>query len=176
MTGKRAQPDAKDPATFRDYARDVRPLAGRRGRVPPPASRDPETAAGSRRADTPIFDVRDDGQSVEGARRGFENLLDELARGRYPIASSLDLHRLSSDESRKRLLHFCKAARGRDRRAVLIIHGKGTHSPGGRGILRDDIAEWLSSAPIAEHVLCFVTARERHGGAGAVYVLVAPRR
>jgi DNA-nicking Smr family endonuclease len=42
--------------------------------------------------------------------------------------------------------------------------------------LRDEIAGWLASSPLADHVLCFATARPKDGGAGAVYVLLAPRR
>jgi DNA-nicking Smr family endonuclease len=122
----------------------------------------------------PAFDVQDDGYFIEGVRRGYGELLGDLEHGRFPVDDSLDLHGLSSDEARRELLRFCKGARGRSRRAVLVVHGKGSHSPGGRGALRDQIADWLSSAPIAEHVLCFATATPAHGGSGAVYVLVAP--
>jgi DNA-nicking Smr family endonuclease len=164
----------KGPETFRDYVGDVRPLTSPAGRVPPAASR--ETRASSRTHATPVFDVTDDGQNVEGVRRGFEDVLADLRRGRFPIHATVDLHGLDSEQARKTLLAFCKSATGLARRVVLVIHGKGTHSAGGRGVLRDEIADWLSSAPLAERVLCFATARARHGGAGAVYVLMTPWR
>jgi len=113
---------------------------------------------------------------MQGVRRGFEDLLGELENARLPIHDTLDLHGLGSEEARRLLLAFCRKARGRARRVVLVVHGKGAHSPGGRGVLRDEIADWLSSPPLAEYVLCFATASGRHGGAGAVYVLVAAWR
>jgi DNA-nicking Smr family endonuclease len=116
--------------------------------------------------------VRDDGHTIEGVRRGFEELLEALENERFAIHDTLDLHGLSAEEARRALLAFCKRARGPRRRAVLVVTGKGAHSPGGRGVLRDEIAGWLSSPPLAEHVLCFATVRERFGGAGAVHVLV----
>jgi DNA-nicking Smr family endonuclease len=125
---------------------------------------------------SPVFDVEDDGHVVRGVRRGFEELLEQLENERFPIHDTLDLHGFPTEQARHKLLAFCRGARGPGRRAVLVVHGKGTHSPGGRGVLRDEIAGWLSSPPLAEHVLCFATARKRFGGAGAVHVLVSPRR
>jgi DNA-nicking Smr family endonuclease len=160
----------------RDYTRGVRRLASDTRRVPPPQARRPGVAAGSRGVSAPVFDVDDDGLAVRGVRRGFEDLLDELENGRFPIHGTLDLHGLSVEDARRALLVFCKQAHGRVRRAVLVIHGRGSHSPGGRGVLRDEIAGWLSSPPLADHVICFATAPGRRGGAGAVYVLVTAWR
>jgi DNA-nicking Smr family endonuclease len=165
----------KGDETFRDYTRGVRRLASDSQRVPPPPSR-PAASASRRDAASPVFDVKDDGVVVEGVRRGFEELLGELENERFPIHDTLDLHGLSAEQARRELLSFCKRVRGPARRAVLVVHGKGAHSPGGRGVLRDEIAGWLSSSPLAESVLCFATAPERHGGAGAVYVLLGPWR
>ena len=53
-----------------------------------------------------------------------------------------------------------------------MIHGKGTHSPHGVGVLRGEIAAWLSQGPSSEHVAAFATASEAEGGEGAVYVLL----
>jgi DNA-nicking Smr family endonuclease len=62
--------------------------------------------------------------------------------------------------------------RGQRERTVLVIHGKGEHSPMGIGVLRGEIAAWLSQGPSSEHVAAFATARESDGGAGAVYILL----
>jgi DNA-nicking Smr family endonuclease len=161
----------KGPESFRDYARGVRRLTSDSQRVPPPKERPPARPT-ARDASAPRFDVRDDGQVIEGVRSGFDELLGELESDRFPIHGTLDLHGLSAERARRELLAFCKSARGPSRRVVLIVHGKGAHSPGGRGVLRDEIAGWLSSPPLAAQVLCFATAPERRGGAGAVYVLL----
>jgi len=120
--------------------------------------------------------VSDDGQVIEGVRRGFGDLLRDVTRGRLSVHDTLDLHGLRSDEARRAMLRFLKEGRGRARRLMLIVHGRGGHSPGGRGVLRDDMASWLTSAPFAEHVMCFATAPAKHGGTGALYVLTAPSR
>jgi DNA-nicking Smr family endonuclease len=164
----------KGRETFRDYVAGVRPLEARSRRVPPPARKG--LAARSALEGAPIFDVRREEERVSGARRGFEDTLADLEVGRHPLHASLDLHGLHADDARKALLAFVRTARGRVPRAILVVHGKGRHSPGGRGILRDEIADWLSTPPLAEHVLCFVTAKVKDGGAGAVYALVAPWR
>jgi DNA-nicking Smr family endonuclease len=113
---------------------------------------------------------------MRGVRRGFEDALSDLEHDRLPIHDTLDLHGMRSDEARHVLLRFCKGLGGRGRRSILVVHGRGAHSPGGRGILRDEMASWLSSPPLAEHVLCFATAPAKHGGVGAVLVLVLPWR
>ena len=163
---------SKSKETFGEYAKGVKPLASRASRVRPPSK---EASADRPRAlALPAFDVRNDGGRVEGARIGFDDLLRDLREARLPIHDTIDLHGSHADEARRALGTFLKRARGRARRLVLVVHGKGTHSPGGRGVLRDEMAHWLSSPPMAEHVLCFATSRAEHGGTGAVYVLVAP--
>jgi DNA-nicking Smr family endonuclease len=112
---------------------------------------------------------------MEGAREDARAKLRNLKRATFRVAPQLDLHGMTSDEAHVALRLFFERQRGSRERAVLVVHGKGTHSPGGRGVLRDEIAGWLASSPLAEDVLCFATARSQDGGTGAVYVLLAPR-
>jgi DNA-nicking Smr family endonuclease len=172
--------DKKVPASFRDYVGAVRPLQHRSGRVPPgkgapPVGRvtRPVTSLGS--SDF-VFERKDDGVTMEGARVGAERKLRDLKRATFRAVESLDLHGMTSDEAERALRGFLDRRRGPRERPVLVVHGKGKHSPGGRGVLRDEIGGWLCASPLAEHVLCFATARPEDGGAGAVYVLLAPRR
>jgi DNA-nicking Smr family endonuclease len=58
-------------------------------------------------------------------------------------------------------------------RVVIVVHGKGEHSPRGQSVLRGEIAAWLSQGRAARHVAAFATAPEDHGGTGAVLVLLA---
>jgi DNA-nicking Smr family endonuclease len=119
------------------------------------------------------FEVADDGLHVEGRRVDVPpDVLRKLRRGTFPLDARLDLHGLSVDAARAKLDGFLRATRGRGERCVLVIHGKGEHSPQGLGVLRGEIAAWLSQAPPSEHVAAFATAREADGGEGAVYVLL----
>jgi DNA-nicking Smr family endonuclease len=119
--------------------------------------------------------MRSNETTVEGARVGFERRLRELARGLLPVFDTLDLHGLSAQKAEAAVRSFCSSARGQVPRTVLVVHGKGIHSPAGQPVLRDAVAHWLSTPPVARDVLCFVTARPKHGGAGAMYVLLAAR-
>jgi DNA-nicking Smr family endonuclease len=123
----------------------------------------------------PAFEMHRDETTVRGARVGFERRLRELARGLLPVFDTLDLHGMTVEKAEKAVRSFCGTARGAVARAVLVVHGKGLHSRAGQPVLRDELAHWLSTAPVARDVLCFVTARPKHGGTGAMYVLLAAR-
>lgn len=119
------------------------------------------------------FEVADDGRSVEGRRLDLPlDALRRLRRGRLPIDGRLDLHGMTVKEARGQLELFLRTMRARRERCVLIVHGKGEHSPQGVGVLRGEIAAWLSQGPSSQHVAAFVTATEHDGGEGAVYVLL----
>ncbi len=119
------------------------------------------------------FEVVDDGQHVEGKRVDLpDSVLRKLRRGLWPIDAQLDLHGLSAEEAKAQLGLFLKEKRERREQMVLIIHGKGEHSPGGLGVLRGEMTAWLSQGAPSEHVAAFCTARESDGGAGATYVLL----
>jgi DNA-nicking Smr family endonuclease len=116
------------------------------------------------------FEVTDDGARVEGRRVDVPpGLVRELRRGTLPIEGRLDLHGLAAETAREKVLEFLRTMRARGERCVLVIHGKGEHSLGG-GVLRGEIAAWLSQGRAREHVAAFATAREDDGGTGAVYV------
>ena len=110
---------------------------------------------------------------IEGHRKGLSH---ERRRIQGPIAATLDLHGHSSRSALEALSEFLARERAAGLRRVLVIVGKGRHAPGGAGILRASIADWLSSAPLAEHVLAFATAPAHQGGTGAIVVLLASRR
>jgi DNA-nicking Smr family endonuclease len=119
------------------------------------------------------FEVADDGTRVEGRRVDLPaDAVRALRRGLLPIDARLDLHGLSAREAQAKLEVFLRTTRARGERCVLVIHGKGTHSPGGVSVLRGEIAAWLSQGASSAEVAAFVTAREADGGEGAIYVLL----
>ena len=119
------------------------------------------------------FEVEDDGRRVEGRRVDLPpSVLRTLRHGRVPIDAKLDLHGMSAGDARAGLEKFLAAKRARGERCVLVVHGKGEHSPRGQGVLRGEIAAWLAQGKASEHVAAFATATEDDGGEGAVYVLL----
>ena len=103
------------------------------------------------------------------------NTMDRLRRGRIRPEARLDLHGMVQDEARAALDGFIAAARGRDRRCVIVITGKGRVSEGG-GVLRTQVPRWLNLAPVRGHILGFAEAQPKDGGAGALYVLLRRKR
>ena len=125
--------------------------------------------------DVARFEVTDDGVRVEGRRVDTApNLVRTLRRGLLPIDARLDLHGFFAEDARERLLDFLRDKRAKGERCVLVIHGKGERVPGS-GVLRGEIAAWLSQGRAREHVAAFVTARDEDGGEGAVYVALRGR-
>jgi DNA-nicking Smr family endonuclease len=119
------------------------------------------------------FEVQDDGRRVEGRRHGVTpDVMRKLRRGNLPIDGRLDLHGETAESAPKVLEQFLRAQRARGERCVLVVHGKGDHSPGRVGILRGEMAAWLSQGAASVHVAAFATAGNDDGGEGAVYVLL----
>jgi DNA-nicking Smr family endonuclease len=122
---------------------------------------------------TTRFEVTDDGGRVEGRRLDVPlETVRRLRRGRLPIDARLDLHGMLAEEARGQVQTFLRTMRTRGERCVLVIHGKGEHSPAGAGVLRGEIAAWLSQGATSECVAAFATAQGSDGGEGAVYVLL----
>jgi len=118
------------------------------------------------------FEVEDDGKRVEGRRDDVRpDVLRKLRRGLIPIDARLDLHGLRASDAQTTLGKFLADKRARGERCVLVVHGKGEHSPGGHGVLRGEISAWLSQGRASEHVAAFATATDQDGGEGAIYVL-----
>ncbi len=120
--------------------------------------------------DVARFEVSDDGRRVEGRRVDAPpDLVRSLRRGMLPVDARLDLHGLSAAGAQEKLAEFLRTMRSRNERCVLVIHGKGERTPGA-GVLRGEIAAWLSQGKAREHVAAFATAMGEDGGEGAVYV------
>lgn len=119
------------------------------------------------------FEVSDDGHRVEGRRVDVPiDMVRKLRRGSVPVDGRLDLHGMGAGEARGQLELFLRTMRARGERCVVVIHGKGSHSPRGMGVLRGEIGAWLSQGASSEHVAAFCTADVAEGGEGAVYVLL----
>lgn len=96
----------------------------------------------------------------------------KLRRGLYPIDARVDLHGLTQAEAHARLADFLAAAQLRGNRCVLVITGRGLRRG---GTLRMMTPRWLVDPPNSERVLAYTEAQLRHGGEGALYVLLRRR-
>ena len=176
--------------TFARYMSGVRALAGDGAhRIPTTASRVERTADGAPAEDLDAearaqmrslvhegirFETLDDGSNLEGRRVDVDpRELRRLRRAQYAIDGKLDLHGLDVQAARQAVDAFIKKRATDGDRVVLLVHGKGSHSPRGHAILRGEIAAWLSQGRSARHIAAFATAPEEHGGTGALLVLLA---
>jgi DNA-nicking Smr family endonuclease len=119
------------------------------------------------------FDLTETDEYVEGARVGLDpRLLTRLRRGEFAVQDHIDLHGMIQPDAKLALQHFVIKSVGKGIRTVLVVHGRGLGSPGGRPILKHAAAQWLSHGEIGAHVHAFATAKAQDGGAGAMYVLL----
>jgi DNA-nicking Smr family endonuclease len=102
-----------------------------------------------------------------------------LRRGEITIDGTLDLHGMTQKEAHAALLGRIARAHTLGQRCLLVITGKGERADrDGRetGVLRANVPRWLNETPVRAHILAFAPARPRHGGAGALYVLLRRAR
>ena len=98
-----------------------------------------------------------------------EKQLRELKRGPVAIEATLDLHQMTVDEALQETQAFLHRVRAQGKRCVRIVHGKGYLSKNNKPLLKSTLNTWLREQPF---VLGFHSCQGRHGGAGAVYVLL----
>jgi len=100
----------------------------------------------------------------------------QLRMGSLSPEAHLDLHGHNALQARDAVIAFIKSNYLSGRRCLLLIPGRGANSPGGLPVLKEEIKSWLTRDPLKRVVLAFCTAQPRHGGAGALYVLLRARK
>ena len=164
-----------DRDLFARETRDVRPIKTAE-RVAPRRARRAARAERRRAEDLATLedslhgDLGDIAEEVGFRRPGLSDRHYRLLRqGRFSIEDEIDLHGMNRAEARAALKEFLAAAAARGLGCVRVIHGKGTRSGPHGPVLKGRVHAWLSQW---DEVLAFVSARPRHGGGGAVYVLL----
>ena len=99
-------------------------------------------------------------------------MLKSIKKGNYKIDKTLDLHGYSREQAYNELINFLNNACKQKYRMVLIITGKGSHSPGKQAILKNSIMDWLKIYSLNGKFLYINYAHPKHGGDGAVYVIL----
>lgn len=179
--------DTDDQSLLRQAFADVRPLVGskpERIAVEPLVGRnivseDAEVLAelSDLVSGQGAFELTETEEYVEGTRLGIDpRLVSRLRHGDFSMQAHIDLHGMTQSDAKAALTEFILDSVRKGRRAVLVVHGRGLRSPGGRPVLKHATAHWLSHGTIGGYVLAFTTARIYDGGAGAVWVLLRRAR
>jgi DNA-nicking Smr family endonuclease len=111
----------------------------------------------------------------------------KLAQGEYPIDFTLDLHGHHMNEAYEALVEAIEFGYASGMRCILVITGKGLHSrdDGGfshgadysdRQTLKEQVPQWLGDLRLADKIIKFTDAHKKHGGSGALYVLLRRQR
>ncbi len=118
------------------------------------------------------FRIEREGEHISAMRAGLPaRIVRDLMR-RTRVDESLDLHGMTQREAQEATVSFLKRVKRMGLDLVCIVHGKGRHSEGGVGVLRDAVVATLTGAA-ASHVHAFVTAPDVLGGSGALLVEIA---
>ncbi len=100
---------------------------------------------------------------------------ERMRRGRMTIDGTLDLHGYTQDRARHALADYLADAQAAGKRCILIVTGKGDITQGG-GVIRTQTPRWLNAPENRARVLAFDYAQPKHGGLGAIYVLLRKAR
>ena len=92
-----------------------------------------------------------------------------LSRGKIRFEGRLDLHGCDKRSAYDELKNFLWESSNCGHRSVLVITGKGRF---GEGVLRREVPAWLNSNPLRQFVRAYSNAHPKHGGAGALYILL----
>jgi DNA-nicking Smr family endonuclease len=142
------------------------PVKRVKGRVPPPLLPPAPPTAAPRPLD----------------RHGLDAGWDKrLAKGLVSPDFSLDLHGFTLDEAHARLDHGLTLARSQGARLVLLITGRPRAAAAAdrgstRGAIRAKVNDWLDHGAHAHAIAALRNAHVRHGGAGALYIVLKRQR
>lgn len=94
---------------------------------------------------------------------------------------TVDLHDHSLAAAHVRLDQVIEFALRQDARILLVVTGKprkrdGLAGPASRGAIRAEIGDWLARGRHAGQIASVRTAHPRHGGDGALYIILRRKR
>lgn len=171
-----------DFSLFRAAVQGVRPIRHERAEAGKPRPNAEQLA--SRRNNAT---VRNDQQRVDGLSDQFvidvgaedelywvrdgvqDSQVRKLKAGQIAFEGSLDLHGLTVERAREQLWSFIAEAVRYEIRCVRVTHGKAARLDGRRPLIKSHVNTWLRQHP---QVLAFTSCQPRHGGTGAVYVML----
>ena len=150
---------AAEPASVEDFAQAIdKPRI--KGRVPPERVQTPPPAP--RPAPVPVLDG------------SWER---KIRSGQLAPDISVDLHGLNLAAAHARLERLLGDAADHGWRVLLVVTGKPRPAPlpgeaRKRGAIRAEIGDWLARSPQAHRIASVRQAHPRHGGDGALYIIL----
>lgn len=135
-----------------------------KGRVPPPRPAPPPAAR------------------LAGADQGLDSTWERnLAKGTLAPDFTLDLHGHTLDSAHARLDAGLAQARAMGARVVLLITGKPRPAEAAdrgerRGAIRAKVLDWLAAGAHGQSIAAIRKAHRRHGGDGALYLVLRKAR
>lgn len=104
-----------------------------------------------------------------------------IAKGALEPEFTIDLHGETLASAHTRLNRSLAAAIQADARIILLITGKPPLDnprlpPTSRGVIRASVKDWLAASPHAGRIAAIRNAHPRHGGAGALYLILRRAR
>lgn len=163
------RPSAEERALWRKVTATVRPLAG----APPPTGAEVVSAPTASRPPPPPAPPKAPGNTLDASwdRR--------LARGLVRPDRIVDLHGHGVAAAHALLEARLEEAIAGGARLVLLVTGRpprGDARPHGRGVIRASVGDWLAASRHARAIAAIRAAHPRHGGAGALYIVLRRRR
>lgn len=145
------------------------PIAAPGNPRPKPKGRVPEPLAPSRPGPAPATPLDRHGLDASWEKK--------LARAEVQPDFTLDLHGHNLEAAHARLDHGLAQAAVLGARVVLVITGRPRPAEAAdrgdrRGAIRAKLLDWLALGPHASRIAAVRGAHRKHGGAGAVYVIL----
>ncbi|GLI97275.1 Smr/MutS family protein [Sphingobium sp. BS19] len=179
MAGRRLS--AEERTLWARLAQSVRPYrTGASISTPEVASAPPPKMATHSLTHSPVLPLL-----PQPARRPAAVLDDrwekQIKRGALAPEMAIDLHGHSLSAAHVRLNQALASARGQDVRILLVVTGKprANRENGGsgqRGAIRAEINHWLDTSPHADAIASVRSAHPRHGGDGALYIILRRKK
>ena len=187
---------AEEAAAWAQVSQTVRPLGPLRARkvrapaqpeaVPPETPTKPDLkaafAAAAERADhsaaRPLAAPRPAAPAPRPTTEGLESHWERRFRaGSINPEFTLDLHGHTLDQAHDRLDAGLAQARAMGARVVLVIAGKARPVDAAdrgvkRGAIRAKLLDWLAAGPHGASIAAVRAAHRRHGGEGALYLIL----
>jgi DNA-nicking Smr family endonuclease len=161
------------------YLEGVKPLDKQNRLEPSPAKKrtpvktEPKQETFEELFSSSFFDIEFLDEYVYGLNRSVNRrVLTKLKKGDYSYQAHLDLHGYIWEDARELIINFINRSRRQNQRCILIVHGRGLHSPNSVPKLKKGLINLLTRSSLSKKILAFATALPVDGGPGAMYILL----
>ena len=161
----------EEQALWRRVVESVRPLHGALSKADPaPPEPVPRAKAAATKAVVQPARKAESGTTLDGTWD------KRLSRGLVQPDRTLDLHGHSLATAYDLLDHRLDQAVTTGDRVLLLITGKPRAGTERRGAIRAAVGDWLAASRHAAAIAAVRNAHPRHGGSGALYIVLRKRR